>query len=151
MLDAREILQDHASSPRGREPVTHPTHRGEGYNPLCGDRVEYLLEVRGERIVALGLQTTSCTICQASASMLCERAQGADVAEVKSLAAAFRAFLSDRSAPADPSLAELEALAGVRSYPVRVRCALLPWATLEQALEQPLGERDATPVRTEAD
>lgn len=136
----KEIILDHTQHPRGKNPVECPTHSHQGYNPLCGDEVELQLQVVDDRIAAVGFQGSGCSISQASASMLTEQLLGKTLMEADQVARDFRGWMMDRQAPECPEgLGDLEAFSGVRSYPVRIKCALLAWSTLEQALSSTAG------------
>ncbi|MFN8609695.1 MAG: SUF system NifU family Fe-S cluster assembly protein [Vulcanimicrobiota bacterium] len=131
----REIIVDHSQSPRNQGSLEHPTHRHHGYNPLCGDEIELQLKVDDDRIEEVVFQGSGCAISQASASMLTQQLKGKTTAEANALIGTFKSWMKDRQAEHCPeSLGDIEALAGVRSYPVRVKCALLAWTTLEHAL-----------------
>lgn len=131
----REIIVDHSQSPRNQGTLEKPTHQHHGYNPLCGDEIELYLEVGEDRIQQVLFQGSGCAISQASASMLTQQLKGKTTAEAAVLIGTFKDWMKDRQAQECPeSLGDIEALAGVRSYPVRVKCALLAWTTLEHAL-----------------
>lgn len=131
----REIIVDHSQSPRNQGTLEKPTHQHHGYNPLCGDEIELYLEVGEDRIQQVLFQGSGCAISQASASMLTQQLQGKTTAEAVALIGTFKNWMKDRQAQECPeSLGDIEALSGVRSYPVRVKCALLAWTTLEHAL-----------------
>lgn len=128
----RDTIVRHAVHPVGFEAEIEPTHRHELFNPLCGDRVEVQLRVDGDAIEAMAFRGEACAICMASASLLCQHQPGGSVAELKSAQASLRAALSDASGDVgnEPYLP----LLGVRAYPSRVRCALLPWEAALEAL-----------------
>ncbi|MBN9419690.1 MAG: SUF system NifU family Fe-S cluster assembly protein [Candidatus Eremiobacteraeota bacterium] len=131
----REIIVDHSQSPRNQGTLEKPTHQHHGYNPLCGDEIELYLEVGEDRIQQVLFQGSGCAISQASASMLTQQLKGKTTAEAAVLIGTFKDWMKDRQAQECPeSLGDIEALSGVRSYPVRVKCALLAWTTLEHAL-----------------
>lgn len=131
----REIIVDHSQSPRNQGTLEHPTHQHHGYNPLCGDEIDLQLEVNEDRIQQVVFQGSGCAISQASASMLTQQLKGKTTAEATALIGTFKTWMKDRQAAQCPeTLGDIEALAGVRSYPVRVKCALLAWTTLEHAL-----------------
>ena len=131
----REIIVDHSQSPRNQGTLEKPTHQHHGYNPLCGDEIELYLEVGDDCIQQVLFQGSGCAISQASASMLTQQLKGKTTAEAAVLIGTFKGWMKDRQAKECPeSLGDIEALAGVRSYPVRVKCALLAWTTLEHAL-----------------
>ena len=102
-------------------------------NPICGDQIDLSLRLRDGTVDAIGFTGRGCSISQASASMLCETVSGRTEADAQRLAEQFRAMLQGEDDGAD--LGDLEALRGVRAYPVRVKCATLPWNALLQGLQ----------------
>jgi len=132
----REVILDHISQPRNRGPLECASHKHEGLNPVCGDQVEILLDIQGDTVAQARFQGTGCSISQASASMLAEQIQGLSVSAARDLAEHFKTFMKSRESEPPDGLGDLEALAGVRKYPVRIKCALLAWTTLLQALEE---------------
>ncbi|MGE5141856.1 MAG: Fe-S cluster assembly sulfur transfer protein SufU [Acidobacteriota bacterium] len=142
----QQIIVDHNRTPRNFKKLTHPTCEAEGANPLCGDQIKLEVELAGDRIADIGFQGSGCAISQASASLLTGAVQGKSTADAQELFRQVHAMLT--SAPGTPvdtaKLGKLAALAGVRQFPVRVKCASLPWHTLRAALES-----RAEPVTTE--
>jgi nitrogen fixation NifU-like protein len=130
----RDKVLDHSRNPRNFHRLEDAQARAEGHNPLCGDRLVVYLRFEGERIGAAAFEGTGCAISLASASMMTEIVRGRSRAEAREAAHAATAMLApDGSYAAVPG--DLAALGGVRGYPSRVRCALLPWRTLEAALD----------------
>ena len=138
----REVILDHYRNPRRRGSLDHPDAHADGQNPLCGDEISLDLALDGDRITDVRLQGRGCSISQASASMMAEAIAGKTIAEVEALIHRFKAMMEIE--PGDPgidasrpgaALGDLEALQGVRRFPVRIKCADLPWATLAEALE----------------
>lgn len=129
----REVILDHYRRPRNAGALDAPTHRAEGLNPLCGDEVALDLAVEGDVIGAAAFRGRGCSISQSSASMMTERILGATLAETRRLTELFEAQLTGEGEP-DPALGDLEALSGVAQFPVRVKCALLCWKVLREAL-----------------
>jgi nitrogen fixation NifU-like protein len=148
----QEIILDHCKRPRNFGPLAGADHAAEGYNPLCGDAVKVALVMDGERVAKVAFEGKGCAISTASASLMTEAITGRSVAEAHALFAEVHAMLTgDPSQPpsdSDERLGKLAALAGVREYPMRVKCATLAWHTLEAALAGPAGG-EATPVSTE--
>ncbi|MBI5059645.1 SUF system NifU family Fe-S cluster assembly protein [candidate division KSB1 bacterium] len=129
-----DILLDHYRLPRYRGRLTDPTVSAEGLNPLCGDELVLDLRFDGDRLVEISFDGKGCAISTASASMLTEAVQGKTMAELEVWIAAVRDFLRDGEPPTTVDLGDIEALAGVSKLPVRVKCASLPWTTLETCL-----------------
>lgn len=142
----QQIIVEHNRAPRNFKTLAHPTRAAEGANPLCGDQIKLEVELAGDRIADIGFQGSGCAISQASASLLTGAVQGKSAADAQELFRQVHAMLT--SAPGTPvetaKLGKLAALAGVRQFPVRVKCASLPWHTLRAALES-----KAEPVTTE--
>ncbi len=130
----REVVLDHHRRPRGREPLARVDASARGFNPLCGDEVEVRVALDAGCVAGVQVAGRGCAICTASGSMLAELAPGRAVAEVHRLAEGFRDLMHGRRLPPDLDLGDLEALGGVARFPVRVKCAMLPWVTLEDAL-----------------
>ena len=139
----REVILDHYRNPRNRGTLDDPDASADGSNPLCGDDVHIDLALDGEVISAVAVTGQGCSISQASASMMSEAVKGETVAAVRDLTARFKGMMSigEQADPGlDPerpgaALGDLEALQGVRKFPVRIKCADLPWTTLAQALD----------------
>lgn len=129
------IILDHNKRPRHYGALADATHRAEGYNPLCGDRIEVFLQVDNGRVEAVRFEAASCAICKASASMMTDALTGISLDAAGELAnAVYRILNSDTETIDLDSSGELAALAGVRKFPARIKCASLPWHTYEAAL-----------------
>jgi nitrogen fixation protein NifU and related proteins len=155
MMDLRELYQDiildHGRHPRNFGKLPHPSHLAHGHNPLCGDKVTIYLTVEGERIADVKFEGRGCAISTASSSLMTEVLKGKTVEEAKQLFQSFHAKVTGGAAPTLPETLEddaerLEPLTGVKAYPVRVKCATLPWHAVEAALQN--GALGAT-VKTE--
>lgn len=129
----REVILDHYRRPRNAGTLEAPTHQAEGANPVCGDEIELDLAIEGDLIGELAFRGQGCSISQSSASMMTERIRGGTIAEAHRVMGLFEAQLVDAAEP-DPALGDLEALQGVAKFPVRVKCALLCWKVLREAL-----------------
>ncbi|HTO54366.1 MAG TPA: SUF system NifU family Fe-S cluster assembly protein [Myxococcota bacterium] len=132
----QEVILDHTKHPRNFGALEHPTHRATGHNPLCGDQLVLTLDVERDQVRDARFAGKGCAISTASASLLTEAVKGKTVSETHAL---FERFHDVVTAPAEsePDLAglgKLAALAGVREFPMRVKCASLAWHTLEAAL-----------------
>ena len=132
-----DLIMDHFRRPRNRAPLAAPTVAAHQFNPFCGDRIELQLLLNGAgAAIAVSARSEGCSIIQASASMMSEALLGRRPDEIRRLARDFRAMMQAKDAAApDFSLGELDALTAVRRYPVRIKCALLPWVALEIAID----------------
>jgi len=143
MSDLRDIYQevilDHNRNPRNRGRIEQPTHHAEGYNPLCGDQIYLTMRIEDGRIQQVAFEGHGCAISTASSSLMTEYLVGMSVEEAETLFQAFHCRLTDESCPEavkQTDLGKLEALEGVKEYPVRVKCATLCWHTLAAALHR---------------
>jgi len=132
----REIILDHYRSPRNRGSLDQPSATSEGDNPLCGDEVRIDLAIRDGRVSDVRFEAKGCSISQASASMMTEAIKGRSLEEVESLFEMFKGMMYSADEVDVEALGDLEALQGVRKFPVRVKCATMAWNTLEEALEE---------------
>lgn len=133
----RSIILEHSSHPPFRGRLESPTHHEEGINPSCGDEIELFLRVRDGVIEECTFEGVGCSICLASASMLTQALRGKTVAQAKGLYQAFKDWITVRDPQPSPvDLEDLEALGGVRHYPVRLKCALLAWETFSAAMRK---------------
>lgn len=139
----RDTVLDHFRSPRGRKTLDRVDLSRMGHNPVCGDRMTMTIKMKGERIEDIAVETKGCAISVASASMLAELVPGKTKDQARHLAEAFRAMMHGHPAPKDIEIGDLDALEGVKNFPVRVKCALLGWMTLLDALS---GATDAKGV-----
>ncbi len=134
----RAAVLDHSRRPRNFRRIESAGHKATGHNPLCGDKITVYLELDEDRRVRdVAFEATGCAISLASASMLTELVKSQPLAETKRLITATCAAFGNDSSHSLPG--DLAALAGVRAYPSRVRCATLPWRTLEAALQGDAG------------
>jgi len=138
----REIILDHYRSPRNRGELPPPAAHAVGHNPLCGDEIEVYLDVTADGMVNdIKVAGQGCSISQSSASMMSQAVKGKPVADVRALVHRFKSMMSIEEPSDDPAVAEaklgdLEALQGVVKFPVRIKCAVLAWNTLTEALAQ---------------
>ena len=138
----REVILDHYRNPRNRGHLADPDATAQGVNPLCGDEVTIELRFEGDTVAEVGVEGQGCSISQASASMMTEAVRGKTRDEIAEMVAKFRQMMSIDEADdigLDPDrpgavLGDIEALQGVRQYPVRIKCASLGWNTLLEAL-----------------
>jgi nitrogen fixation NifU-like protein len=139
----REVILDHYRNPRNRGHLDSPTATAEGVNPLCGDEITIEVSLEDDVVKGVAVEGQGCSISQSSASMMTEAIKGKTRAEIDGLVKKFRTMMSldEGDDPGlDPErpgavLGDLEALQGVRKYPVRIKCASLGWNTLMEALD----------------
>jgi|SRR5579871_6789479 len=142
----QEVILDHNRGPRNYGVLEGATREAQGYNPLCGDKCTVYVRLTGERIDEIRFTGSGCAISRASASLMTEAVKGRTVTDAMATFDRFQAMITaplEREA-GDESLGRLSVLGGVREFPVRIKCASLPWHTLKAALAN-TGE----PVRTE--
>ncbi len=142
MSELRELYQttilDHNKQPRNFRVPEGCNHEADGFNPLCGDKVRISLTVEDEIVTDVGFQGSGCAISTASASMMTEAIKGKPVAEAKSLFETFHELVTGPplEIPDTDGVGKLVVFAGVREFPMRVKCATLAWHTMKSALEQ---------------
>ncbi|MBT5415731.1 MAG: SUF system NifU family Fe-S cluster assembly protein [Rhodospirillaceae bacterium] len=142
----QEIIIDHSKRPRNFGALEGANRHAEGDNPLCGDQIKVHLIVEGDTVREARFEGRGCAISTASASVMTDTIKGKPVAEVKALFEQFHRLVTGEEEPSDDVLEvdRLGAFAGVRDYPMRVKCATLSWHTMNAALE---GRDD--PISTE--
>jgi nitrogen fixation NifU-like protein len=141
MADLRELYQDlildHNRNPRNFRRIEQAQCHANGHNPLCGDRVSVYLTLEGEAIGDISFEGAGCAICTASASLMTQTLKGKNVAEAERLFERFHEMLTIENPDTDPeSMGKLVVFSGVREFPVRVKCATLPWHTFHAALKK---------------
>ena len=139
----REVILDHYRNPRNKGHLEHPQASAQGVNPLCGDEITIEVSFDGDKVSEVAVDSQGCSISQSSASMMTEAIKGKSREEINELVGRFRQMMS-LDAGDDPGLdperpgavlGDIEALQGVRQYPVRIKCASLAWNTLLEALD----------------
>ena len=132
----QEVILDHNKRPRNYRAIDMPTHFAEGYNPLCGDRLKLYVQVEGDVITDLSFEGSGCAISKASASLMTDALKGRTLGEAQQLFERFHEVVTTPPDQPVEDLGKLSALAGVREFPVRVKCASLAWHTLKAALDR---------------
>lgn len=133
----QELILDHYRKPRNKGTIDDADRVVPMHNPLCGDEIFLHVKFDGDRVGDVKFTGRGCSISQAAASMMTEAVKGKTAAESNALWQQYRAMiLGDQEAANDKSLGPLRSLSGVSKFPARVRCALLAWNALEQALER---------------
>jgi nitrogen fixation NifU-like protein len=130
----RDVILDHNRKPRNFGRLDPSDAQAEGHNPLCGDRLSIFVRLNGDRIEDLRFEGKGCAISTASASLMTEAVKGKSRAAVGEIFERVHTLLTSQDARPAQDLGKLAALAGVREYPVRVKCATLCWHTLNAAL-----------------
>jgi nitrogen fixation NifU-like protein len=132
----KEVILDHYRTPRNKGRLDPHDVMLERNNPLCGDEIELFVKFEGETLAGVSFDGKGCSISQASASMMTERVQDLSVKDATELAETIKAMMAGE-AEGDPDvLGDLVSLKGVVKYPVRIKCALLGWNTLIEAIEE---------------
>ncbi len=132
----QEVILDHHKRPRNFRKLEGANRHAEGYNPLCGDKINLYLTVEDGIVREVGFQGSGCAISTASASMMTEILKGKSEAEIRMLFDRFHDLVTGKSEPDLAELGKLAVFSGIREYPVRIKCAILCWHTLKAALEQ---------------
>lgn len=140
MFDLRDLYQDlildHGKHPRNFHIPDRCNCHADGYNPLCGDKISVFLNCQADIVLEVGIQGSGCAICMASASTMTEIIKGQKKSEVERLYVTFTDWVVRGRAVEDGELpSKLAAFAGVREFPMRVKCATLAWHTLKAALD----------------
>lgn len=132
----QEVILDHNKRPRNFRTIGPASHHAEGHNPLCGDRLTLYVQVTGDTIADVAFQGSGCAISKASASLMTDAVKGQTVAVANDLFQRFHAMVTTPPDQAVENMGKLSVLAGVREFPVRVKCASLCWHTLQAALNR---------------
>jgi nitrogen fixation protein NifU and related proteins len=131
----KEVILDHYKNPRNKHELGNAELSCTRNNPLCGDEITVYAHVSDGTIEELAFQGAGCSISQSSASMMTEAATGASVDEALELAGSFRGMMSGDVEPDEDRFGDLVALKGVVKYPIRIKCAVLAWDVLQEALQ----------------
>jgi nitrogen fixation NifU-like protein len=131
----KEVILDHYKSPRNKRELPDAELRCHANNPLCGDEITVFAHLDGGTVQEVTFQGAGCSISQSSASMMTEAVTGRQVEDAKALAADFRGMMAGEVEPDEDRFGDLVALKGVVKYPIRIKCAVLAWDVLQEALE----------------
>ena len=132
----QEVILDHNKRPRNFRTIVPASHHAEGHNPLCGDRLKLYVQVAGETIEDVAFQGSGCAISKASASLMTDAVKGQTLQAANALFERFHQMVTTPPDQPVENMGKLSVLAGVREFPVRVKCASLCWHTLKAALER---------------
>ena len=135
----QEVILDHNRRPRNFGALADANRIARGHNPLCGDKLTLYLKVEGDRIAGVSFDGSGCAISKASASLMTDAIDGLSVDEATALFHKFHTMVTTaiEHDVDDAAVGKLAVLAGVREFPMRVKCASLAWHTLKAALEDP--------------
>jgi nitrogen fixation NifU-like protein len=135
----KEVILDHYKAPRNKRQLPEATVSRHKNNPLCGDEITVHARLADGGVAEVAFEGQGCSISQASASMLTEAVQGLTVGDAEDLTDRFRGMMEGRVDPDEDTFGDLMALKGVVKYPVRIKCAVLAWDVLQEALEDSSG------------
>jgi nitrogen fixation NifU-like protein len=135
----QEVILDHNRRPRNFRTIEPASHHADGHNPLCGDRLSLYLQVTDGSIADVAFQGSGCAISKASASLMTDAVKGQSVEAVLRMFEQFHRMVTTPPDQPVEGMGKLSALAGVREFPVRVKCASLAWHTMKAALEEQQG------------
>lgn len=131
----QQVIIDHNHNPRNFHEIEHPSHFAKGHNPLCGDKIDVYLNIENDKIINIGFTGSGCAISKASSSLMTEALVGKTIAEAEKLFDSVHDMITSGKSDAE-GIGKLAVLSGVHKFPARVKCAILPWRTLKNALEK---------------
>jgi nitrogen fixation NifU-like protein len=134
----QQVILDHNKKPRNFRKLESANHTAEGYNPLCGDQLTIYLNLENDRVTDVGFEGSGCAISKASASMMTQAVKGKSKEQAENLFKEFHSMVTGEldEENEENTLGNLRIFAGVREFPVRVKCATLPWHTMHAALNK---------------
>jgi nitrogen fixation NifU-like protein len=134
----QQVILDHNKSPRNFKKLETANHTAEGYNPLCGDKINVFIETENQKIKDITFLGSGCAISKASASLMSSAVKGHSIGEAKELFEKFHDLITGKITEDDDidDLGKLKVFSGVREFPMRVKCASLAWHTMLSALEE---------------
>src|SRR6478672_3438694 len=133
----QQVILDHNKKPRNFRKIEPATHTAEGHNPLCGDQLTIYLDMADDEVHDVSFEGSGCAISKASASMMTQAVKGKSKQHAEQLFKEFHSMVTgELDEDVDSELGNLQIFAGVKEFPVRVKCATLPWHTLHAALNK---------------
>ncbi|HZI61365.1 MAG TPA: SUF system NifU family Fe-S cluster assembly protein [Pyrinomonadaceae bacterium] len=134
----QQVILDHNKKPRNFRKIENANHTAEGYNPLCGDHLTIYVNVAGDALQEIAFEGSGCAISKAAASMMTQAVKGKTREQTEELFKEFHSMVTGEldEETEENSLGNLKIFAGVRDFPVRVKCATLPWHTMQAALNK---------------
>jgi len=131
----QQVIIDHNHNPRNFHEIEHPSHSAKGHNPLCGDKIDIYLTIKKDIITEVSFMGSGCAISKASSSLMTEVLLGKTVTEAQKLFDLVHNMIINGKTDVE-DIGKLAVLSGVHKFPARVKCAILPWHTLKNALER---------------
>ncbi len=131
----QQVIIDHNHNPRNFHEIEHPSHSAKGHNPLCGDKIDIYLTIKDGIITEVSFMGSGCAISKASSSLMTEALLGKSITEANKLFNSVHDMITKGITDAD-NIGKLAVLSGVHKFPARVKCAILPWHTMKNALEK---------------
>lgn len=131
----QQVILDHNRSPRNFKKLEDANHFSEGFNPLCGDHINIFLKIENEIITDISFQGQGCAISKSSASVMTSILKGKTIEEAKNLFNKFQELVTGKDNFEIDEIGKLAVFQGVREFPARVKCASLPWHTMNNALK----------------
>jgi len=131
----KEVILDHYKNPRNKRELPGAELSCTQNNPLCGDEITVFAHVEDGKVLEVTFQGAGCSISQSSASMMTEAVAGRTMDDARDLAARFRGMMAGEVEPDEDAFGDLVALKGVVKYPIRIKCAVLSWDVLQEALD----------------
>ena len=133
----QEVILDHNKHPRNFGAPEEPSSSAEGYNPICGDRLQFFVKLDGDTLRDVRFDGSGCAISTASASLMTDAIKGRTLGEVETLHADFLKLVTAEpgTEPDQARLGKLVVMGGVCEYPMRVKCATLAWHTFQAAMQ----------------
>ena len=139
MEDLRELYQevilDHSKNPKNFRKLENASHTSEGYNPFCGDRINLYLQIEDDHIKDISFEGSGCAISKASSSVMTAELKGKSLTEARELFKKFQGIITGKTEADFTGFDKLSVFAGVREFPVRVKCAALAWHTMLEAIQ----------------
>ena len=130
----QQVIIDHNHNPRNFHEIEHPSHSAKGHNPLCGDKIDIYLTIKDDIITEVSFMGSGCAISKASSSLMTETILGKTVAEARKLFDSVHRMITSGKTDIE-GIGKLAVLSGVHKFPARVKCAILPWHTMKNALK----------------
>ena len=132
----QQVILDHNKKPRNFRKLENPDRSAEGYNPLCGDQLTVYVNLTDDSVREIAFEGSGCAISKAAASMMTQAVKGKSKEQIDELFKEFHSMVTGEldEETDENHLGNLKIFAGVREFPVRVKCATLPWHTMHAAL-----------------